>query len=73
MRCPDSKMWSKSPKPQLLESLNRAARETNKPGYHKIQHACKILESLDLEVVKLKAKHCSRLIEEIEAEIAASG
>ncbi|HUY90971.1 MAG TPA: DUF4276 family protein [Pirellulales bacterium] len=34
------------PKSQLANCLNKAARGTNKPKYHKIQHACKILERL---------------------------
>jgi hypothetical protein len=59
------------PKSQLTEYLNRAARGTNKPKYHKIVHACGILEQLRMEVVASKARHCRRLVEHLEAEIDA--
>lgn len=60
-----------TPKSQLVDCLNQAARDTNKPQYHKIQHACRILERLDLAKVASRASYCRRFAEQIKAEIAA--
>lgn len=61
------------PKTQLVGCLNRAVHNTNKGKYHKILHACALLERLDIEVVVSRARHCRRLVDAIMAEIAEGG
>ena len=60
------------PKSQLVACLKKAARGTKKGDYHKIDHGCRILERLKIEVVAAKARHGRRFVDEIKTAIAAS-
>lgn len=56
-------------KADVLESLNRATRETQKGRYHKTQHAPLILESLDPAKVRAAAPNCDRLFRALLAKL----
>lgn len=49
------------PKAQLEPSLKAATRATQKGEYHKIRHASKLLEIINVEVVRGASEHCDRL------------
>lgn len=52
-------------KKDLLDGLNRAARNTKKEGYSKSRHSFDILESLDASLVIKHSKWTKRLVEEL--------
>jgi len=58
---PKTRDVEKVPKADLLDALKRATRETQKGEYHKTRHAPQILERLDAEKVRARARHCDRL------------
>lgn len=47
----------------LEDSLKAATRDTTKGKYHKTRHAPKILEMLNVQTVRRKARHCGRLFD----------
>jgi len=50
-------------KKQLESSLKAATRGTKKGEYHKIQHASKLLDLLEVDKVRQAAPHCERLFD----------
>ena len=48
-------------KAQLEPSLRAATRATQKGEYHKIRHASKLLEIVNVNVVRRASRHCDRL------------
>ncbi len=50
-------------KDDVLDGLDRAARDTSKRGYHKGSHSFEILAKLDAEKVKNASSHAKRFIE----------
>jgi hypothetical protein len=48
-------------KDKLESSLKIASRHTSKGEYHKINHASKLLESLDVDKVRQASRYCDRL------------
>ena len=58
-------------KDDVLDGLDRAARETSKRGYHKGSHSFEILAKLDAEKVKIASPHAKRFIEAL-LELAQS-
>jgi hypothetical protein len=59
------------PKRDLLEGLSRATKETSKGDYvrNKSAHAPKILERLDPQKVRSRAKNCDRLFNAVLAAL----
>jgi hypothetical protein len=57
------------PKDQLEPILRDATRDTQKGEYHKIRHAFKLLEILDVGVVRGASRHCERLFAALTAKI----
>jgi len=56
-------------KPDVLDSLKEAAKDTQKGIYHKIQDGAKILELVSPKKVRKAAPHCRRLFETITEAI----
>ena len=52
-------------KDDVLDGLDRAARETSKRGYHKGTHSFEILAKLDPEKIKNASPHAKRFIESL--------
>ena len=50
-------------KNEVLDGLDRAARETSKRGYDKGSHSFEILAKLDAEKVKIASPHAKRFID----------
>ncbi|MGB2819889.1 MAG: DUF4276 family protein, partial [Phycisphaerae bacterium] len=57
-------------KARLLEGLDRASRDTQKGPYHKVHHAARLLERIDPQVVRSRARHCERLFATLRKVIA---
>ncbi|HBW56813.1 MAG TPA: hypothetical protein DEF27_03040 [Oscillatoriales bacterium UBA8482] len=53
------------PKDTIESALNRATERTQKGRYQKIYHAAKILEIIDVSIVRKKAPYCDRLFRRI--------
>lgn len=51
------------PKNRLESALKAATRNTIKGEYHKIRHGPKILEQLNVDKVRERARHCDRLFQ----------
>ncbi|VXD13785.1 conserved hypothetical protein [Planktothrix serta PCC 8927] len=49
----------------IESALNRATQITQKGRYHKIKHGPKILEKIDVSIVRKKAPYCDRLFRRI--------
>jgi Domain of unknown function (DUF4276)/AAA domain, putative AbiEii toxin, Type IV TA system len=49
------------PRANIESALNRATQRTQKGRYQKIYHAAKILEIIDVSIVRKKAPYCDRL------------
>lgn len=48
-------------KDMLSSALDNATRHTKRGKYHKIKHAPKLLEKIEVQKVRKSAKHCNRL------------
>jgi Domain of unknown function (DUF4276) len=59
-------------KNQLARALDDATRKTQKGKYHKIKHACEILQKLDVAKVRKAAFHCERLFKTLEEKMDAN-
>jgi hypothetical protein len=57
-------------KKDVLDSLKRATRGSQKGQYHKIKHCSALLKRLSADEVRKRAKHCERLFATIERLIA---
>jgi hypothetical protein len=57
------------PKAQLEPSLKAASRATQKGEYHKIRHASKLLESININLVRHASGHCERLFTILAAKM----
>jgi Domain of unknown function (DUF4276) len=53
------------PKDTIESALNGATQRTQKGRYQKIYHAAKILEMIDVSIVRKKAPYCDRLFRRI--------
>jgi hypothetical protein len=56
-------------KDQLEPSLRAATRNTKKGEYHKIYHAFKLLEVINVGIVRGAAPHCERLFATLETRM----
>ncbi len=54
-------------KDSLEPSLKAATRNTTKGEYHKIKHASKLLELLDVDKVRQASPYCDRLFTTLTA------
>ncbi|WP_414567617.1 DUF4276 family protein [Nostoc sp. CCY 9925] len=59
-------------KDSLEPSLKAATRSTTKGEYHKIKHASKLLELLDVDKVRQASPYCDRLFTTLTAKMAVS-
>jgi hypothetical protein len=57
------------PKAQLEPSLKAASRATQKGEYHKIQHAYKLLEIVNVNLVRQASRHCERIFAILAAKM----
>lgn len=53
------------PKPEVMDRLKRATRNTTKGEYHKVKHAPYLLESLNNERVRARSEHCRLLFDSV--------
>ena len=60
-------------KDELVPSLRRASRSTQKGSYHKIRHGARLLGRLDPATVRSRATHCERLFATLLAVIEGEG
>lgn len=58
------------PKNQVLDALERAAKDTKKGGYHKIRDGAELLQKISPEKVCQRARHCNQLFKDIQQRIA---
>lgn len=66
---PDTQDVEQIEKDILDTSLNRAANKTNKKEYHKIRDGAKLLDLIDANTVREKARHCNRLFQTLTNKI----
>jgi hypothetical protein len=66
---PKRKNVEEVPKEEVMSSLERASRNTQRGPYHKILHGAPILESLSSERVRSRASHCDRLFASLQEAI----
>lgn len=59
-------------KDSLERSLKAATRSTTKGEYHKIKHASKLLELLDVDKVRKASPYCDRLFTTLTAKMVLS-
>ncbi|MFQ5808556.1 MAG: DUF4276 family protein, partial [Armatimonadota bacterium] len=59
-------------KADLERALQAATSHTQKGEYHKIRHASKLLELVDVSIVRERAPHCDRLFTTVAARMGAS-
>lgn len=57
------------PKAQLEPSLKAASRTTQKGEYHKIRHASKLLEIINVNLVRQSSRYCERLFTILAAKM----
>lgn len=57
------------PKARIADDLAEAIKETNKPRYHKINHASALLQLIDNASVRQRCPNCDRLFLEVGAVI----
>jgi hypothetical protein len=65
-KLPQSQKVEKVTKDTIMVKLNAAARKTEFKRYHKIHHASKILELLDINKIRSAAHHCDLFFKTIE-------
>jgi hypothetical protein len=63
---PKRKNVEEIPKADVEKALKDATRNTQPGTYHKTRHAPKLLESLDLATVRVRAPRCDRLLQHLE-------
>jgi hypothetical protein len=66
---PKRKNVEEVPKDEVMSSLDRASRNTQRGPYHKILHGAPILENLNSERVRSRAPHCDRLFQSLQEAI----
>jgi hypothetical protein len=59
-------------KDDLIASIERAVRDTQKRTYKKIDHCAELLKRLDPQKVRSRAHHCDLLFRALEARITES-
>lgn len=69
-RIPGNPQVEGIPKDQLEPSLRAATRDTQKGEYHKIHHAYRLLEIINVGIIRGKAPHCDRLFTTLDNKIA---
>jgi hypothetical protein len=57
------------PKEQVLGALERAAKDTKKGGYDKIQDGAALLQKISPEKTRKQARHCDQLFKDIRQHI----
>jgi hypothetical protein len=57
-------------KADVMKALDHATSPTQKGKYHKIAHCSKLLAQIDKEQVRLRAKHCDRLLKTLEQNLS---
>lgn len=66
---PDNEDVEVVTKDDLERSLQSATRNTSKGPYHKLRHGARLLEEIDPDKVRLKARHCNRLFTTIAGRL----
>ena len=66
---PLSQNVEKIDKVVLSQAFKQATRKTSKGTYHKTRHAPKLLECINPDLVRRRARHCDRIFNEINEVI----